>query len=147
MTDNRSATDERQVIDELAQSADVPVELTVPARADRLQIVRAVVERMLFADDWSIDDVADVQLAVDEICSQIIAASVEGRRLHISLTMGPSGFIGRIVGRIDVGIELDTAGFGWHVVETVTDAYSIDYVEAGAHREVTARFGKVRNAP
>ncbi|AZG47588.1 ATP-binding protein [Gordonia insulae] len=147
MTDNRSTTDDSQVIEELAQSADAPVELTVPPRADRLQIVRAVVERTLFADDWTIDDVADVQLAVDEVCSQIIAASVDGRSLGVGLTIGPAGCIGRITGSIESGIDIDTAGFGWHVVEAVTTAHSISYVETGAYREVTVRFGKFLSAP
>ncbi|GAA3721419.1 ATP-binding protein [Gordonia hankookensis] len=143
MTENRNITDDRRVIDDVAQSADVPVELTVPARADRLQIVRAVVERTLYAVDWTIDDVADIQLAVDEVCSQLIVASVDDGRLRVSLLLGDAGFVGEVVGTIETGIALDTAGFGWHVVETVTDAQSVSYVDDARRREVTVRLAKL----
>ncbi|MGC5257155.1 anti-sigma factor [Gordonia sp. DT218] len=143
MTENRNITDDHRVIDDVALSADAPVELSVPARADRLQIVRAVVEGTLYADDWTIDDVADIQLAIDEVCSQLIVASVDAGCLRVSLHVGEAGFVGEVAGAIEPAIELDTAGFGWHVVETVTDAQAVTYVDTAHRRDATVRLAKL----
>ncbi|MEE4025739.1 anti-sigma factor [Gordonia sp. PKS22-38] len=144
MGDSGGITDEQEVIDAVAEAAGAPVKLSVIAHADRLPIVRSVVERTLLIDDWTIDDVADVKLGVDEICSQMIAASEPDRCVDVSLAVGPRGMTAQIEGWLDNGFELDTSGFGWRVVETVTDAQSVAYVPGGSNRQVVVRFVKRR---
>lgn len=138
-------TDQQRVVDELSHAANAPVEISVVAESGRLAIVRSVVEQTLYLDDWAIDDVADVVLGVDEICTQIITTSEPDRRIVISIAVGPRGVVGRIDGTLDAGFDIDTAGFGWHVVRTVTDAQSISFVDRGGRRDVTVRFAKRRN--
>jgi serine/threonine-protein kinase RsbW len=144
VAENRGVTDEHEVISELSQAADAPVQLSVAARSDRLPILRSMVERTLFIDDWSVDDVADVNLGIDEICAQIITLSAPESRLSVALTVGPRGIIVHIDGMIHRGLDLDTSGFGWRVVETVTDVQSIVHVDAGEHRRVTVLLAKHR---
>lgn len=136
---------EQQLIDEFLESAESPVELSVAAQSDRLPIIRAVVESTLYLDDWTVDDVADVKLGVDEICSQLIAVSEAGRRLTVTIRPGRLGVVGQIEGST-TGLDLDTAGFGWRVVETVTDTQTLTYVDSGGDRRVTVRFAKRRTA-
>ncbi|WP_279102241.1 anti-sigma factor [Gordonia bronchialis] len=137
---------EQQLIDEFLESAESAVELSVAAQSDRLPIIRAVVESTLYLDDWTVDDVADVKLGVDEICSQLIAVSEAGRRLTVTIRPGRLGMVGQIEGSTGTGLDLDTAGFGWRVVETVTDTQTLTYVDSGGDRRVTVRFAKRRTA-
>lgn len=137
-------TDEQEVMDVITEAAAAPVKLSVIAGADRLPIVRSVVERTLFIDDWSVDDVADVKLGVDEICSQLIAAAEPGSSIAVSIAAGPAGVTVQIDGWPDSAFAIDTAGFGWRVVETVTDAQTVAYVETGGGRQVVVRVAKSR---
>ncbi len=51
----------------------VPVELRVAAEFEQLPVVRAVAETLAVLGDFTLDDVADIKLAVDEVCSELIA--------------------------------------------------------------------------
>ncbi|ROZ89153.1 ATP-binding protein [Gordonia sp. OPL2] len=144
MSENSGATAERQVIGELTHAAEAPVELSVPARSDRLPIVRSMVERTLFIDDWSVDDVADVNLGIDEICSQLIMVAAPDTRLSIALNVGPQGAVVQVDGVVSRELGLDTSGFGWRVVETVTDAQTVSYSDSGGDRQVTVHLAKHR---
>lgn len=141
----RGITDEHQLAHEVANWAGEPVELAIAARADRLPVVRALVETVLYVDDWSLDDVADMKLGIDEMCSQIIAAAPERGRVYLTLTSAPHGLAGVVRGTIEPGIEVDRSGFGWKVVQTVTDAQSISYDGGEANRSITVRFIKKRD--
>ena len=144
MVDFGGITDEHAVIDVITEAAAAPVKLSVIANADRLPIIRSVVERTLFIDDWSVDDVADVKLGVDEICSQLISAAEPDSSIDISIAAGPAGVTVQVGGWPGGGFEIDTAGFGWRVVETVTDAQSVAYVVAAGGRQVVVRVAKSR---
>ncbi|MFW0786454.1 anti-sigma factor [Gordonia sp. CPCC 206044] len=111
-----------------------------------MPIIRSVVERALFLDDWSIDDVADVKLGVDEICTQLGVLAEPGGRLDVSLQVGKQGVVCQVDGTVDAGGVLDTSGFGWHVVQTVTDAQSVGYSDSDdGRRGISVRFAKWRN--
>ncbi|MDL9935265.1 anti-sigma factor [Gordonia sp. ABSL1-1] len=147
MTDQGDTIDEQLV--EVTHAAGPPVQVSVAAEADRLSIVRAVVERTLFLADWPLDDVADIQLAVDEVCSQLVTISAAGHRIDVSLSVGPHGLLAVIDGRVADRLQLDTTGFGWRVVETVTDRQSVTYDDSRpedehteSDRRVTVRITK-----
>lgn len=129
---------------ELSESTGAPVQLSVVQRADQLPIVRSLVERVLYLEDWIIDDVADVTIAVDEICSGIIAAAAPDERLSVTVTPRTDVVLAEISGTTEPGYEVDRAGFGWRMVKIVTDAQSIAYTDTRARRDVTVTFEKVR---
>ncbi len=132
---------------QLSVDGGTPTVLRVPAATDRLALVRAVVETALYIEDWVLDDVIDAKVAVDEICSQIIAAAVEGSSIQITLQMTDNGVAGEVRGDLVDGVTLDESSFGWRIVRTVTDSHTITYDDAtGADsgRTVTIRFSKVR---
>lgn len=110
--------------------------------------MRALVETALYIDDWSLDDVIDAKVAVDEICSQIISAAAESSSMEITLHLASNGVVGEVRGgQLVDGVELDESTFGWRVVQTVTDTYSVRYAEsspAEATRGVTIGFSKFR---
>ncbi|KAF0968020.1 hypothetical protein BPODLACK_03479 [Gordonia sp. YY1] len=132
---------------QLSIEGSLPTVLRVPAATDRLALVRALVETALYIDDWSLDDVIDAKVAVDEICSQIISAAAESSSMEVTLHLASNGVVGEVRGQLVDGVELDESTFGWRVVQTVTDTHAISYAEsspAEATRDVTIRFSKVR---
>ncbi|MYR08196.1 anti-sigma factor [Gordonia sp. SID5947] len=132
------------MIDELMQSADTPVELRVAARSDRLPILRSVVERTLFIDDWTVDDVADINLGIDEVCAQLVSISAPEGELCVVLIVSPTGVVVRVEGEMPHEIDLDTSGFGWRVIETVTDSQSVSYSDVDRRRLATVVLAKRR---
>lgn len=132
IADQRTMSDDHLGIAEDTIAEDT-IAVSVPARADTLPIVRSVVEHALFAADWVFDDVVDVKLAVDEVCSQLVAgASDWAPRLHLAIDIDGADFWCAIETVVDPRFTIDTTGFGWRVVEAVTDARSVSYSERGA---------------
>lgn len=131
-------------IAEIAEGSREPVSLKVAAGSKQLPIVRAFVESALYVDDWALDEVIDVNVVVDEICAQMIPGAVDDSTVKVTLTTGPKGLVGRVDGEIEADAQLDPAGFGWHVVQTMTDGLAVDYRENSAGRLVSVRFGKYR---
>lgn len=124
---------ERTTSDDHLGIAEDTIAVSVPARADTLPIVRSVVEHALFAADWVFDDVVDVKLAIDEVCSQLVAgASDRAPRLHLAIDIDGADFWCVIETVVDSGFAIDTTGFGWRVVEAVADARSVSYSARGA---------------
>lgn len=134
------------MIMDLLRATNEPVELTVSADVSRLSIIRSVVERTLYLDDWTVDEVTDVKIAIDEICSQLMSATVPGGRLRVTISVGPEGSVAEAAGSVVPGFEIDTTGFGWRVVTTLSDAQTIASVDQRDHRDLTVVFGKSRIA-
>ncbi|SDU80171.1 anti-sigma factor [Gordonia westfalica] len=132
---------------QLSINGGMPTVLRIPAATDRLAVVRALVETALYIDDWSLDDVIDAKVAVDEICSQIIAAAAEGSSLEITLHLSSNGVVGEIRGELVQGVALNESTFGWRIVRTVTDSHTVEYAEPAlgeATRGVSICFSKFR---
>ncbi|QII01788.1 ATP-binding protein [Rhodococcoides fascians A21d2] len=112
-------------IEELERGSGAPVELRVRAEADQLPVVRAVAETLVVLSDFTLDDIADVKLVVDEVCSQLIKGSVADSELSCLFSVSDSGI------RIVVTSTLATTSvpkkdsFGWHVLQTLTDSIEL----------------------
>ncbi|GAB85454.1 anti-sigma factor [Gordonia rubripertincta] len=132
---------------QLSIDGSLPTVLRVPAATDRLALVRALVETALYIDDWSLDDVIDAKVAVDEICSQMISAAAEESSLEIVLHLATNGVVGEVRGELVNDVELDESTFGWRIIQTVTDTHSIRYADAAPGddtRRVAIGFSKFR---
>ncbi|MET4048955.1 anti-sigma factor [Rhodococcus sp. 1163] len=112
-------------IEELERNSGAPVELRVVADAEQLPVVRAVAETLAVLGDFTLDDIADIKLVVDEVCSELIAGALPGAELTCAFTVS------------DVGIRISSSSvlvadqvpksdsFGWHVLQTLTDSIAM----------------------
>ena len=117
-------------IEQLERGAGAPVELRVRAEADLLPVVRAVAETLVVLSDFTLDDIADVKLVVDEVCSQLIKGAVPDSELSCLFSVGDSG-IRIVVTSTSAATSVPKKdSFGWHVLQTLTD--SIELREDGA---------------
>ncbi|MCP3797649.1 ATP-binding protein [Allokutzneria sp. A3M-2-11 16] len=101
--------------------APAPIEVRVSANAAHLSVVRAVAADLAMREDFDLDSIADLKLAVDEACSTLIGVATRGAAL--SCRFSPSA--GRVV--VDVSVLADEPHepkqdtFGWRVLSTLAD--------------------------
>lgn len=129
---------------ELATSTGRPVILSVPAVPGSVPLIRTVTERFLLDADWNLDDVADLVLGVDELGTQLVTGAEAGSRIELSISSGRHAVVGRLSARLTPGQAVNTTGFGWRVVETVTDSVSIDVGTDHGAATTTVTFVKRR---
>ncbi|MFY2787712.1 ATP-binding protein [Rhodococcus sp. MALMAid1271] len=135
-------------IEELERGSGAPVELRVRAEADQLPVVRAVAETLVVLSDFTLDDIADVKLVVDEVCSQLIKGSVSDAELSCTFEVGDSGIRIVVASVLAAQSVPKKDSFGWHVLQTLTDAIELraaDAVEGDAGRAVAIDVIKRRS--
>ncbi|WP_040791053.1 ATP-binding protein [Nocardia paucivorans] len=105
-----------------------PVEIRVAASVTQLPIVRGLAETLVLLSDFTLDEVADIRLAVDEVCSTLIAIAAPDTSLNCRFTVGDLDLLVRVSGVAATEGLPDERSFGWHVLRTLTD-------EVRAHQE------------
>ncbi|RZL77408.1 MAG: ATP-binding protein [Rhodococcus sp. (in: high G+C Gram-positive bacteria)] len=99
---------------------DEPLQLRGPADLDRLPVVRAITRTLAVLGDFTPDEIADITLATDEICTQLIASALTGSDLRCTFTAAEHGLpitIRALLGRPGVPAR---EGIEWHVLDTLT---------------------------
>lgn len=102
------------------------VSLRVPARPGQLTMVRALTETCLLIADLALDDVTDVQIAVDEIATMLIGAAVAGSSIECDFAFDDRRVSVRVVGTVVEREPINEYGLGWHVTRAVTETLSAD---------------------
>ncbi|MGW0019434.1 ATP-binding protein [Rhodococcus sp. NPDC003382] len=101
------------------------VELRVRADPGQLPVLRAVAAAITLQQDFDLDTVADVKLAVDEAATRLIMSAVDGTdvtcrfqaiaptlRISVSATTRPSP-------------ASSARTFGWHVLNSLADSVDV----------------------
>lgn len=127
-------------IEELERNSGAPVELRVVANADQLPVVRAVAETLAVLGDFTLDDIADIKLVVDEVCSELIAGAIAGAELSCSFVVSETGIRITTTSVVETSRVPTADSFGWHVLQTLTDsiALSASSVDGGSAVAVDA---------
>ncbi|WP_054811542.1 anti-sigma factor [Nocardia arizonensis] len=99
-----------------------PVEIRVAASVTQLPIVRGLAETLVLLSDFTLDEVADIRLAVDEVCSTLIAIAVPETSLLCRFTIGETELHVNVSGTAATEGLPDQRSFGWHVLRTLTDS-------------------------
>lgn len=108
------------------RDVDVPqvVEVRVPAEPTQLPVVRAVASTIAMRENFDLDAISDITMAVDELCSELItrAAGVAGAGLVCQFEMtgdklAVHGFV-----RTESAAPHSTTSFGWRVLTALVDS-------------------------
>ncbi|WP_019927003.1 anti-sigma factor [Nocardia sp. BMG111209] len=124
-----------------------PVEIGVAATVSQLPIVRGLAETLVLLSDFTLDEVADIRLAVDEACSTLIAVAAPDTSLQCRFTVGDKDLLVRVAGVAGAAGLPDQRSFGWHVLRTLTDevtATQDPYDPAVSGYPTTVEFRRVR---
>jgi serine/threonine-protein kinase RsbW len=119
------------------------IELRLAPRAEAIATVRTVAADVSGRADFDLDTVSDIRMAVDEACNQVARHADPTHHLRVEFRIGGGSLRVTISARADAGHGgIDTSGFGWHVLDALTDELETEY-GAGPHGdEVIVRLTK-----
>ncbi|WP_336083987.1 ATP-binding protein [Nocardia sp. SSK8] len=123
------------------------MEIRVAASLTQLPILRGLAETLVLLSDFTLDEVADVRLAVDEVCSTLIAIAAPDSHLTCEFVVGDSELRVRVDGIAATEGMPDQRSFGWHVLRTLSDEVTAEqqgYDLALGGFPTSVRFRRVR---
>lgn len=126
---------------------DAPVEMRVAADLAQLSVVRAMAETVAVLNEFNLDEVSDVKLAVDQICSDLIADAIDGADLTCRFQLAGDVLWVRVSTDTRSNAVPDTQSFGWHVLRALTDSIAVTrdpLNSAGPGYRTTVELTKLR---
>jgi serine/threonine-protein kinase RsbW len=97
------------------------VELALRADPTHLPIVRSMAATIAIREDFDMDAVEDIKLAVDEACSTLILRARPGDKLRCRFQVAGGVLSLLATAATDGDQPLDQRSFGWRVLATLTD--------------------------
>ncbi|CAM3682876.1 Serine/threonine-protein kinase RsbW [Tsukamurella ocularis] len=124
-----------------------PVDLRVPADLAYLPVVRAVPEALAIMLDLDIDGVSDLGLAIDQICTELIADAREDANVEIRVELGAGELATTVATDTRSDRVPDRSGFGWRVLTTLTEGLEVERAPAaGGGWWTSVSFRSARSA-
>jgi serine/threonine-protein kinase RsbW len=97
------------------------VEMRVSARLENLAVVRTVIGALATAEDLDLDAVADLRLAVDEACTQLIRSTTPDATLVLVVDPRLNELVVDVSTTSTADDILTPGSFSWHVLTSLTD--------------------------
>ena len=97
------------------------VELRVAPRLESLAVVRMLVGAIATFEDLDVDTVADLRLAIDELCTQLIRSSAPDATLTVVIDPHDDHVAVRASVACDDADALSPGSFSWHVLSSLVD--------------------------
>lgn len=99
------------------------VELRMAADPTQLSIVRAVAADIAMRQDFDLDSIEDLKLAVDETCSTLITLAAQDAVLSCHFAVDDRGAV-HVAAKISAksAAGQDEARFGWRVLTALVDS-------------------------
>jgi len=97
------------------------VELRVAPRLESLAVVRMLVGAIATYEDLDVDTVADLRLAIDELCTQLIRSAAPGAMLTVVIDPREDDVVVQASAAGDGAGVLNPESFSWHVLTSLVD--------------------------
>ena len=97
------------------------VELRVTARLENLAVVRTLIGAVGTFEDLDLDAVADLRLAVDEACTQLIRSTTPDATLVLVVDPRVNELVVDVSTTSTADDILTPGSFSWHVLTSLTD--------------------------
>jgi len=97
------------------------VELRVTPRLESLAVVRMLVGAIATYEDLDVDTVADLRLAIDELCTQLIRSAAPGAMLAVVIDPHDDHVTVQASAAGDGAGVLTPGSFSWHVLTSLVD--------------------------
>ncbi len=102
------------------------VTVTVPASAGHLAVLRTAVGGFAARDSFTLDQVDDLRMAVEEAAVQLLR-HMRGDRVGMELETTRSGVEVRLSGEVAPGDPvIDEASFSWTILRALADELRVD---------------------
>jgi serine/threonine-protein kinase RsbW len=113
-------------------------------------MLRALSETVALIADFALDEVTDIRVALDEIATALIAEAKPGSSIDFDFAADDGRMTVCVRAIAAVGDALDEDGFGWHVVQTITDSLAARIEPFDDDRDghpVVVEFSRARGEP
>lgn len=97
------------------------VELHVAARLENLAMLRTLVGAIGTFEDLDFDAVADLRLAVDEVCTRLIRSATAGATLVVVVDPRDDELVVEASTACDTLDVVTPGSFSWHVLTSLAD--------------------------
>jgi len=103
------------------QRGDRAIELRVAATLENLAVLRTLVGAVGAFEDLDFDAVADLRLAVDEVCTRLIRSAVPGATLEIVIDPHDTELRVEASTTCASNDVVTPGSFSWHVLTSLAD--------------------------
>ncbi len=116
----------------------------MPAEPTQLPVVRAVASTIAMRENFDLDAISDITMAVDELCSELITRSAGAAVLACQFDMTGDKLTVHGSVRTESATPHSTTSFGWRVLTALVDS-ARNWLDDGAlHIEAVKARGTVQ---
>ncbi|HEV3472919.1 MAG TPA: hypothetical protein VG408_06895 [Actinomycetota bacterium] len=104
------------------------INIRIPASPEYVQVVRLVASGLANRLKFTLDDIEDLKIAVDELCAYLTGAQGRDGEIEIVFTVGDNHIEIMGSGRFNAGIKVRTelTQLSQMILDTVVDRASLD---------------------
>src|SRR3954454_4698866 len=117
------------------------VELSLPADAAYLGVLRTATAGLAARLDFTLNEIEDLRIAVDEACAILLPDVVPGESVECVFALEGQVLDVTIWARIDGDHRPEQGSFGWTVLEALAGTVESDTLDGGAHLRLRKRGG------
>jgi serine/threonine-protein kinase RsbW len=114
------------------------VHISIPASAEHVAVLRAAAGVVATRLDFSLDDIDDLRILIDEAASVLLMSGAIGR-LECDLDATGDSVRFRLAGRLPDGQEPHGEGFAWSILHALAHEVSRE-VQDGSHVVAVTRL-------
>lgn len=100
------------------------VEVRLPADLAQLFVLRSLAATLAIRQEFSLDGIEDVKLAVDEMCSAVAVRACQGAELICQFAAHDGRVDVAVTALSDAAEPISKDTFGWLVLTSLTDSVS-----------------------
>ena len=120
------------------------VEVELPADGAYLSVLRTATAGLAARLDFTIDEIEDLRIAVDEACAMLLAQVVPDARLRCRFALASDSLLVSVSAPTVAGLVPARDTFAWTVLSALTDGVQTSVDEG---RTVTIELHKKRDKP
>jgi serine/threonine-protein kinase RsbW len=102
------------------------VELRIPADSAFLAVLRTATAGLAARLDFTLDDIEDLRIAVDEACAMVLPQAREGSDLTCSFHLADHALTVAVSAECDEPRQPSRDGFAWTVLAALTSSVTAD---------------------
>ncbi len=115
---------EYRVTEAPSEASNDTVDLTVPADPAYISVLRTVTASLAARRDFTIDEIDDLRIAVDEACALLLPHATEGATLSASFGGTETSLLVDVSVPSQDGSKPDQTSFAWMVLAALADTVS-----------------------
>lgn len=101
------------------------VTVCLPATSAYLSVLRSVTAGLAAQLDFTLDEIEDLRIAVDEACGLLMSRPVAGGELECQFALGEDTMRARVSAPTADGAQPDPDSFAWHVLGALADTVEV----------------------